>query len=73
MLLQELQATEPWNGGNHLQEHHKSTCYIKLAQTKYVAYCAVWLLSPHKVNNKGCWGYEEQLHEGVVEGNEVHE
>lgn len=36
-------------------------------------YSAEGLLIPHQVNDEGCGRDEEDLHEGVVQGNEVHE
>lgn len=65
----ERPVAAPVSGGNRLPGRHKSIVNFTCDAT----YSAERFFVAHEVYDEGGGGYEEELHEGVVEGDEVHE
>lgn len=70
----------PWNVGTHLRVRRRSR-RIKIEYQLLIwrnhlnryTYCAVWFLESHQEYNKCCGWDEEDLHEGIVQWDIVHE
>ena len=69
MSVRVLQVREPSSEGSRRRERHRSM--IKLVRE--YCYSAEGLLVSHQVDDEGCRGDKEDLHEGVVQTDVVHE